>query len=152
MSDKPSFEMRPDLRKLTEKNIEQARASFAQFMDYFTQVMGTWSGSSSSALAPGFKAVQDRAIEFAKENAEGSFQLASDLANAKDIQQMLAIQNRYAQTQIQANSRQAQELVQLMSKALSDPKPKTTRSEKPKAEKPKSKSEKPKSKKPKSDK
>jgi hypothetical protein len=147
MSDKPSFEMRPDLRKLTEKNIEQARASFAQFMDYFTQVMGTWSGSSSNALAPGFKAVQDRAIEFAKENAEGSFQLASDLANARDIQQMLAIQNRYAQTQIQANSRQAQELVQLMSKALSDPKPKTTKSQKPK-----SKSEKPKAKKPKSDK
>jgi hypothetical protein len=146
MSDKPSFEMRPDLRKLTEKNIEQARASFAQFMDYFTQVMGTWSGSSSSALAPGFKAVQDRAIEFAKENAEGSFQLASELANAKDVQQMLAIQNRYAQTQIQANSRQAQELVQLMSKALSDPKPKT------KSEKPKSKSEKRKTKKPKSDK
>lgn len=147
MSDKPSFEMRPDLRKLTEKNIEQARASFARFMDYFTQVMGTWSGSSSNALAPGFKAVQDRAIEFAKENAEGSFQLASDLANATDIQQMLAIQNRYAQTQIQANSRQAQELVQLMSKALSNPKHKTTKSEKPK-----SKSEKPKSKKPKSDK
>jgi hypothetical protein len=147
MIDKPSSEMRPDLRKLTEKNIEQARASFARFMDYFTQVMGTWSGSSSNALAPGFKAVQDRAIEFAKENAEGSFQLASDLANATDIQQMLAIQNRYAQTQIQANSRQAQELVQLMSKALSNPKHKTTKSEKPK-----SKSEKPKSKKPKSDK
>jgi hypothetical protein len=147
MIDKPSSEMRPDLRKLTEKNIEQARASFARFMDYFTQVMGTWSGSSSNALAPGFKAVQDRAIEFAKENAEGSFQLASDLANATDIQQMLAIQNRYAQTQIQANSRQAQELVQLMSKALSNPKHKTTKSEKPK-----SKSKKPKSKKPKSDK
>jgi hypothetical protein len=147
MIDKPSSEMRPDLRKLTEKNIEQARASFARFMDYFTQVMGTWPGSSSNALAPGFKAVQDRAIEFAKENAEGSFQLASDLANATDIQQMLAIQNRYAQTQIQANSRQAQELVQLMSKALSNPKHKTTKSEKPK-----SKSEKPKSKKPKSDK
>jgi hypothetical protein len=147
MIDKPSSEMRPDLRKLTEKNIEQARASFARFMDYFTQLMGTWSGSSSNALAPGFKAVQDRAIEFAKENAEGSFQLASDLANATDIQQMLAIQNRYAQTQIQANSRQAQELVQLMSKALSNPKHKTTKSEKPK-----SKSEKPKSKKPKSDK
>ena len=144
MPDKPSFEVPPELRKLTEKNIEQARTSFAQFIDFFTQVMAAAPGASSTALAPGFKKVQDRAIEFAKENAEGSFQLASELANTTDIQQMLAIQNRYAQTQIQACSRQVQELTQLMSHALSDSKPKNPKPKNPKPKNPKPKNPKPK--------
>lgn len=130
MVDKPSFEVPSDLRKLTEKNIEQARASFAQFLDFFTQFMAAWPGSAPGALAPGFKTVQDRAIEFAKENAESSFKLASDLAGATDIQQMLEIQNRYAQAQIKASSQQVQELARLMSNALSDPKVKKPKSKK----------------------
>lgn len=110
MIDKPPFEVPPDLRKLAKKNIEPARASFTQFMDFFAQLMRAWPGSSSTALAPGFKTVQDRAIEFAKENAEGSFQLASELTNARDIQQMLETQNCYAQTLIRACSSRIQEL------------------------------------------
>ena len=130
MIDKPALDVPPELRKLTEKNIEKARTSFTQFLDFFTQVMGAWPGSFSTPFAPRFKTVQDRAIEFAKENAEGSFKLASDLAGASDIQQMFEIQNRYAQTQIQTCSRQVQELSQLMSKAMSDPKLKKPKSEK----------------------
>ncbi len=135
MIDKPSLEVPPELRKLNEKNIEKAHASFTQFLEFFTEVMRAWPGSSSTPFAPGFKTVQDRAIEFAKENAEGSFKLASDLASAADIRQMLEIQNRYAQRQLQTNSRQAQELVQLMSKALSEPELKKPKSKKPKSDK-----------------
>mgnify|MGYP001815426963 CR=1 FL=1 len=120
MIDRPSFEVPPELRELTEKNIEQARASYAQFLDFFTQSIAAWSGASSNTMTPGFKRVQDRAIEFAKENAEGSFKLAQELAHATDIQQMLAIQNHYAQKQIQTYSRQVQELAHLMSNAFSD--------------------------------
>jgi hypothetical protein len=43
--------------------------------------------------------------------------LASELANAKDIQDVLAIQSRYAQTQMQAYALQAQELGRLVAEA-----------------------------------
>src|SRR4029450_942144 len=46
------------------------------------KAMGAWQQSPPGAQTIGFKAVQDKAIAFAKENAERSFGLASDLARA----------------------------------------------------------------------
>lgn len=124
MADNPSFEIPPDLREMAEKNVEQARAAYGQFMDFLTQAMGAWSKSPGNAQMGGFnvemggfKAVQDRAIAFAKENAERSFALASDLAKAKDVQEVLTLQSRYAQTQMQTFGLQAQQLGWLMADA-----------------------------------
>jgi hypothetical protein len=124
MVDKPPFEIPPELRDLTEKNIEQARAAYGQFMDFLTQTMNAWSGAPSNAMAARFRAVQERAIGFAKENAEASFALASELASAKDMQEVLALQSRYAQNQIQTYARQVQELGRLTSEAMRDMQPK----------------------------
>jgi hypothetical protein len=80
-----------------------------------TQAMGMWWGAlPPNEMSSGFKAVQDRAIHFAKENAEAAFALASSLANAKDIQDVLTLQSRYAQRQMQMYTAQAQELGRLM--------------------------------------
>jgi hypothetical protein len=84
-----------------------------------TQAMGMWSsGLASNEMTSGLKIVQDRAIRFAKQNAEAGFALASDLTNAKDIQEVLSLQNRYVQLQMQSYAHQAQELGRLMAEAL----------------------------------
>ena len=57
----------------------------------------------------GFGVVQERAVGFAKENAERSFALASDLSRAKDMQEVLTLQSRYVQTQMQTFGIQAQQ-------------------------------------------
>ena len=119
MSKKTSFEIPPELRDLTEKNIKQAQAVYGHYMDFLTQTMKAWSGTASSGKAAGFKAVQQRTVELAKENADSSFALAHQLASAKDIQEVLHIQSKYAQTQMQRYSAQAQELGELMSEAMS---------------------------------
>jgi len=119
MSKKTSFEIPPELRDLTEKNIEQAQAVYGHYMDFLNQTMKAWSGTASSGKAAGFKAVQQRTVELAKENADSSFALAHQLASAKDIQEVLHIQSKYAQTQMQRYSAQAQELGELMSEAMS---------------------------------
>ena len=118
MAENPSFEIPPELRDMAEKNVEQARAAYGQFMDFLTQAMGAWATSPGSAEMGGFRAVQERAIAFAKENAERSFALASDLARAKDVQEVLTLQSRYAQTQMQTFGIQAQQLAWLMADAL----------------------------------
>ena len=124
MAETPSFEIPPELREMAEKNVEQARAAYGQFMDFLTQAMGAWATSPGSAEMGGFRAVQERAIAFAKENAERSFALASEIARAKDVQEVLTLQSRYAQTQMQTFGIQAQQLSWLMADAMRDFQPK----------------------------
>jgi hypothetical protein len=117
------FEMPKQLRELAEKNVEQARAAYAQFVDAMTQAMSAWSTAPSSVMTSGFRDVQELAIRFAKENAEAGFALARELANAKDIQGVLSLQSRYAQNQIQSYAHQAQELGRLIAEAVQSLKP-----------------------------
>jgi hypothetical protein len=119
------FEMPKQLRELAEKNLDQARAAYAQLMDAMTQAMSAWSTAPSSMMASGFKDVQELAIRFAKENAEAGFALARELANAKDIQGVLSLQSRYAQTQVQSYTHQAQELGRLIAEAVQSLKPRS---------------------------
>ena len=124
MAEKPSFEIPPELRDFAEKNVEQARAAYGQFMEFMTKAMAAWSESPGADTMTSFKAVQDKAVAFAKENAERSFALASDLARAKDIQEVLTLQTRFAQTQIQTFGIQAQQIAWLMADAMRDLQPK----------------------------
>jgi len=112
------FEVPEPIRELAEKNVAQARATYGQFMDAMAQAIGVWAKAMpSNEVTSSFKTIQERAIRFAKQNGEAGFALASELAGAKNIQDMLAIQSRYAQTQMQAYALQAQELGRLIAEA-----------------------------------
>ena len=117
MSDKQMFEFPTEMRDLAEKNVEQARVAYGQFMEFMSQAMNAWS-SSGGPEAGNFKALQERAIAFAKENAERSFGLASEIAKAKDMQEVVTLQSRYVQTQMQTFGIQAQQLSWLMADAF----------------------------------
>jgi hypothetical protein len=117
MADKPTFEMPPEMRDLAEKNVEQARMAYGQFMEFMSQAMNAWS-SSGAPEAGNFKAIQERAVAFAKENAERSFSLASEIAKAEDAQEVVTLQSRYVQNQMQTFGIQAQQLSWLMADAL----------------------------------
>jgi hypothetical protein len=120
------FEIPQQLRELTERNVEHARAAYGQFMDAWAQAMGTWANATPpSMMTAGFKTVQDRAVMFAKQNGEACFNLASELASAKDVADVLGIQSRHAQTQMQAYTLQAQELTRLMMEAAQSMQPKS---------------------------
>jgi hypothetical protein len=126
MAPKQSFEMPQQLRELTENNVEQARAAYAQFIDAMGQAASMWLGAiPANGMTSGFKTVQERGLRFAKQNADGCFTLASELANAKDLPDVLAIQSRYAQTQMQAYALQAQELGRLMAEAAQSMQPRS---------------------------
>ena len=122
MAQNQPFEMPQQLREVAEKNIEQAHAAYTQFMNAMAQA---WSTAPSNVMTSGFKDVQALAIRFAKENAEAGFALAGELASAKDIQGVMTLQSRYAQTQLQSYTRQAQELGRLMAEAVASMKPKS---------------------------
>ena len=124
MPEKQAFEIPQQLRELAEKNIEQARTAYGQFMDAMTQAMSAWLSAPSEAMTSGFNAVQERAIQFAKENADAGFALAGELTKAKDLQDVLRLQSSFAQKQMESYARQAQELGRLMAEATRSGEPK----------------------------
>ena len=124
MAQPPTFEIPQQLRELTEKNLEHARSAYWQFMDAMTQAMGMWTNAAPpNVMTAGFKVVQDRAVKFAKQNGDACFNLATELATAKDVTDVLNIQGRHAQTLMQSYALQAQELSRLMMEAAQNIQP-----------------------------
>ena len=112
------FTIPKEIRELTEKNIEQANAAFGQFSDAMSQAMNMWTKAlPANNMTSGFSVVQERAMHYAKQNAEAGLALANEIAKAKDIQEILALQTSFAQKQMQSYAQQTQELGRLMTQS-----------------------------------
>jgi hypothetical protein len=127
MVENQPFEIHQELRELAEENVERARKLYLQFTEGVAQAMGAWSAASSDAMRSGFNAAREQAIKLAKENAEAGFTLASELANAKDLQELVSVQSLYAQKQMKLYALQTQELGRLMTESLRNMQPGTPR-------------------------
>jgi hypothetical protein len=112
------FEIPQELRQLAEENVERARQLYLRFMENVEQAMAVWSAPASDMIAPGFGEVRERAAELAKQNAEAAFKLATDVANAKDLQELLTLQSHYVQSQMRWYANQTEEFGQLMATAF----------------------------------
>ena len=101
MYDKPQFEIPEAVRELAERNVDQARSAYNQFMEMARQVQETLA-KSQGAMASGAMELQSRVAKFAEENIQASFAFAFDLARARDLKEYMEIQQRYAQKQMQS--------------------------------------------------
>ena len=72
----------------------------------------------ASPMVAGFKDVQDRVVEITKKNAESGFALVEKVAKAQNFQEIVTLQTRFAQDQMQAFATQTQELQRLMGETL----------------------------------
>lgn len=112
------FEITYELRRLAENNVDRARQLYFQFLDGVSKAIAVWPSTSSNVITPGFQEARERAIRFAKENADAAFALAGDIAKAKDIRELLSLQTRYVQSQMRWYADQTQEFGHLVSKAM----------------------------------
>jgi len=115
MSKDPKIEIPYPVRQMAEQSIEQGRTAYNQFMEMTRQATSMMAKSADS-IVPGSSEVQARAIRFVEQNANASFTLAAELARARDLQEYVDIQAKFAQRQMQTYAEQAQE----MSKMLTD--------------------------------
>jgi hypothetical protein len=118
MSKNQQFEIPEELRQLAEDNVERARKLYLQYMEGVSQAMGVWSTSPSDTASPAFNEVRERAIQITRENADAAFKLAKNVANAKDLQELVTLQTRYVQSQMKLYAQQTQEFGQLMANAF----------------------------------
>ena len=121
MADNP-FEIPQQMRDLSEQNMKQAQAAYEQLTEFMTKGMGAWMGSMpANSTVTGFKDVQNLAAQFAKQNGEAAFALVDNIAKAQNFQDLLVIQARFAQDQMQACATQTQELHRLIGEAMHRP-------------------------------
>lgn len=118
MADNP-FEIPQSVRDLTEQNMKQAHAAYEQMTDFVTKAMTAWMGVlPANPVVSGFKEVQERAVVIAKQNAESAFGLVDKLTKAQNFQEILSLQTRFAQDQMQALTQQTQELHKIIGDAV----------------------------------
>jgi len=122
MYDKAQFEIPEAVRELAERNVEQARSAYSQFMDMARKAQDAVT-KSQGAMAAGALDIQSKALSYAEQNINASFNFAADLARARDLKEYLEIQTRYAQKQMQDYAKQAQDLGRMMTDAAQRAKP-----------------------------
>lgn len=116
MSSQNPFEIPEQMRKMAEQSVEQARETYGQFMDAMLNAQSMWMSSMpANSATDGFKDVQNLGVKFARENSDAALNLASDLSKAKDYSEVLQIQSRYAQNQMQTFAVQGQEMARMIS-------------------------------------
>lgn len=122
MYEAPQFEIPEAVREIAERNVEQARSAYGQFMDMTRQAQDLVAKSQGSMAASALD-IQTRAMRYAEQNIDQSFRFASDLARARNIKEYVEIQTKYAQTQMQAYASQAQDLGRMLADAAAKAKP-----------------------------
>ena len=119
MADKLAFEVPDAVRKMAEQTLAQSQAAATQLMDMVNKAQAMAMQSFGSQM-PGMQAMmpmQTRIMQFTQANMTAGFEMAGELARARDPQDYFAIQTRHAQKQMAAYQQQAQELGQLMQMA-----------------------------------
>ena len=113
MVDQPKLEIPEAMREMAERNVEQSRQAYGQFMDMARQAQSVMA-KSGEAVTESTRDVQGKALRFAEENMTANFAFVSDLARARDLNEIMQVQQRHAQKQMLNYTHQAQELGRLM--------------------------------------
>ena len=104
---------------MSEQNLKQAHAAYEQLVDFVTKAMGAWMGAMpANPMAAGFKDVQGRAMQIARENAELAFTFAGKISNAQTLQEIVTLQTQFAQDRMQAFVTQTQQLFSVIERSF----------------------------------
>ena len=110
------FDLLESVREDAQQDVEQARVAYLQFADMARRAQDMVTASHGN-VAQGTLEIQSRAMFFAEQNINSSFRFAVDLSKAKDLDDYVAIQSRYAETLMKTYAQQAQDLGRLMREA-----------------------------------
>jgi phasin len=103
------FEIPVEMRKFAETSVQQARQAFDSFIATATQAVNAFEGQAA-ALRQGSDDVRRRAMAFAEQNVDASFDFAQRLVQAANVEEVLRLQTEFVQTQMRTLAEQAKEL------------------------------------------
>ncbi len=116
----PNFAELPDsIRGIMKSSIEQARKAFDSFVSTSENMLHGLD-TSSNPVADSLKTLNEKVASFTKQNAEANFNLAIRLTDARQLSDIVELQNAYMREQMESFSRQLEELRELTVKALKE--------------------------------
>ena len=114
-----NFDVPTQMRQFAEQSVEQARKAVDGFMTAAQKAVTTAEAQAATAQS-GAKDVGTKVMGFAEQNIANSFEFAQKLVRAKDIQEVMALQQEFLKAQMQAMQAQAKDLGTAATKAAGD--------------------------------
>jgi hypothetical protein len=105
----------PTLRDLAERNISQTRALYERSKDAVQSVLVSWN-KSFGAANQGAVALNLKIIDMTERNISTGFDLAMNLAGAKNVAEAVEMQSAYWRKQLSQLQAQAEEVEALLSR------------------------------------
>jgi phasin len=109
----PEFEIPATVREIAGRSVEQAKDAYGRFVDAAKQAQDMVA-KSTDVMASGAKEMNEKVFSFTETNARAAFEVASRLAQARDVKEVLEIQTQFARSQMEAYAQQAQELARIV--------------------------------------
>src|SRR5947199_171887 len=104
-----NFDVPTQMRQLAEQSVEQAKKAVDGFLSAAHKTAVTLETRASTAQS-GAKDVGQKVMGFAEANINNSFEFAQKLVRAKDIQEVMALQQEFMKQQMQQVQSQAKDL------------------------------------------
>jgi phasin len=109
----PEFEIPSTVREIAGRSVEQAKDAYGRFVDAAKQAQDMVA-KSTDVMTTGAKEMNEKVFSFTETNARAAFEVASRLAQARDVKEVLEIQTQFARSQMEAYAQQAQELARIV--------------------------------------
>ncbi len=116
---KSGFEIPEQMRDFAEKSVDQARKAFDDFMNVTQQAVSKVE-DSASAVQTGTTDVNRKALSFAEEQVDAAFKFAQEMVRAKDMEEIMSLQQGYLRKQMETLGEQARDLSDTATKAAQD--------------------------------
>jgi phasin len=111
-----NFDVPTQMRQFAEQSVEQARKAVDGFMTAAQKAVTTAETQAVTAQS-GAKDVGTKVMGFAEQNIANSFEFAQKLVRARDIHEVMALQQEFLKAQMQAMQQQAKDLGTVATKA-----------------------------------
>ena len=110
MADNPwNFDVPTQMRQFAEQSVEQAKKAMDGFLTAAQKTAAALENQANTAQSS-TKDMRDKVMSFAEENIANSFEFAQKLVRAKDVQEVMALQQEFLKSQVQAMQAQATDL------------------------------------------
>ncbi len=108
-NDKTGLEIPEQMREFAERSVDQARKAFDDFINV-TQQAVTNVEDSTNAVQSGASDVNRKALTYAEEHVDAAFKFAQQIVRAKDVEEVMKLQQDYMRGQMEALGEQAREI------------------------------------------
>ena len=114
-SDKPFYEVPPEIQKMAEKNVEQVKQAFDQFAAATREAVKGAESRMETAMS-GARDVRSSALKMAERNIASSFEFAQQLLTAREPQDVVRMHSQFVRGQMAVMGEQARELAEKATK------------------------------------